>query len=61
LTSLTITLHGESVAVLMSRETFERLSNPQLNLVEFMRASPLFGLDDLRFERTDSLAREIEL
>jgi hypothetical protein len=36
-------------------------SNPQLNLVEFMRASPLFGLDELRFERTDSLAREIEL
>jgi prevent-host-death family protein len=56
-----ITLHGESVAVVVSRETFERLSAPPVNLAEFMRASPLYGLDDKLFERVDSLGREIEL
>ncbi len=56
-----ITLHGESVAVVLSRETFERLTSPSVSLVEFMRASPLYDLDDLVLEREDSLGREVEL
>jgi prevent-host-death family protein len=56
-----ITLHGESVAVVLSRETFERLTSPKVSLVDFMRASPLYDLDDLVFEREDSLSREVEL
>lgn len=56
-----ITLHGESVAVVLSRETFERLTAPSVSLVDFMRASPLYDLDDLVFEREDSLGREVEL
>jgi prevent-host-death family protein len=55
-----ITLHGESVAVVLSRETFERLTSPSVSLVDFMRASPLYDLDDLVFEREDSLGREVE-
>jgi prevent-host-death family protein len=56
-----ITLHGESVAVVLSRESFERLTSPSVTLVDFMRASPLYGVDDLVFEREDSLSREVNL
>jgi prevent-host-death family protein len=56
-----ITLHGESVAVVLSREAFERLTNPSMSLVAFMRASPLYNLENLVFEREDSLPREVEL
>ena len=54
-----ITLHGKSVAVVVSREAFDRLS--QGSLVEFMRHSPLYGAEELVFEREQSLDRDIEL
>jgi prevent-host-death family protein len=53
-----ITLHGKSVAVVISRETFDRLSQNQDSLVDFMRRSPLYGSDDIVFERDKSLTRE---
>ncbi len=53
-----ITLHGKSVAVVISRETFDRLSQNQDSLVDFMRRSPLYGSDDIVFERDGSLTRE---
>jgi prevent-host-death family protein len=53
-----ITLHGKSVAVVISRETFDRLSQNQDSLVDFMRRSPLYGADDIVFERDGSLTRE---
>ena len=58
-----ITLHGRSVAVVLSREAFERLSGQQLSLLEFMQASPLSGVDDdaLVFERDGSPTRDIAL
>ncbi len=46
-----ITLHGRSVAVVMSRATFERLSGSGVSLVEFMAKSPWSGLDEIEFER----------
>ncbi len=52
-----ITLHGKSVAVVMSREVFDRLSQAQLSLVDFMRCSPLYGVDDIEFERDHSPTR----
>ena len=52
-----ITLHGRSVAVVISRETFDRLSQTQGSLVDFMRRSPLYDSDDLEFERDSSLTR----
>lgn len=55
-----ITVHGRSVAVVLSREEFDRISGNQ-SLVEFMRKSPLYGHDDLNFERDTSLPREVEL
>lgn len=46
-----ITLHGKSVAVVLSRETYDQLSRNQQSLTEFMRQSPLYGLEDILFER----------
>jgi prevent-host-death family protein len=54
-----ITLHGHSVAVVISRELFDRLSGNAQSLVDFMRASPLAGHDEITFERNRSLPREI--
>ena len=57
-----ITLHGRSVAVVLSRAAFERLSGQMASVVAFMQASPLVGLDDsLVFERDASLTRELDL
>lgn len=56
-----ITLHGRSVAVVVSRELFDRLSGGDQSLVDFMRASPLHGQDDIAFERDRSLPRELDL
>jgi prevent-host-death family protein len=56
-----ITVHGRSVAVVLSRELFDRLSGNSLSLVEFMQQSPLYGQDDLIIERDQSLTREMAL
>lgn len=56
-----ITVHGKSVAVVLSREMFDRLSGNSESLVEFMQQSPLYDRDDIVFERDQSLAREIAL
>ncbi len=56
-----ITVHGKSVAVVLSRDLFDQLSGNSQSLVEFMQRSPLFGLDDLTFERDQSLTRELGL
>ena len=56
-----ITLHGHSVAVLLSRSDFDRLTNTNQSLVEFMHHSPLYDLEDLIIERDTSLSREIPL
>ncbi|MDB5847949.1 MAG: type toxin-antitoxin system prevent-host-death family antitoxin [Rhodoferax sp.] len=53
-----ITVHGKSVAVVVSRGTFDRLSQAQGSLVDFMRRSPLFDADDVDFDRDKSTTRE---
>lgn len=55
-----ITVRGESVAVLISRAEYLRLAHPKIGFVEFMRQSPLVGLD-LETERQLGLTRETEL
>jgi prevent-host-death family protein len=54
-----ITLHGRSVAVVVSRELFDRLSGNEQSLVDFMRASPLHGREDIQLDRNRSLPRDI--
>jgi prevent-host-death family protein len=56
-----ITLHGKSVAVVLSRATFERISGSERSLVDFMCQSPLYALEDIEFERDTSVTREIAL
>ena len=55
-----ITLHGRSVAVVLSRAAYQRLSGQGASLTDFMQASPLVGLEDeLTFKRDDSLTRDV--
>ncbi|MGZ8289690.1 MAG: type II toxin-antitoxin system Phd/YefM family antitoxin [Telluria sp.] len=56
-----ITLHGKSVAVLISREAFDRLSGGGESLAAFMQRSPLYGLDEIDLERDQSLTREVNV
>lgn len=55
-----ITVHGRPVAVVVSRELFDRLCGGGESLVSFMRNSPLVGQEDVVLERDRSLPREVE-
>lgn len=56
-----ITLHGRPVAVLLSRSEFEKLSRRSQSFLEFMQGSPLYGLDEIEFEREQTVTRDISL
>ncbi|MEI6802167.1 MAG: type II toxin-antitoxin system Phd/YefM family antitoxin [Burkholderiales bacterium] len=56
-----ITIHGKSVAVVLSRELYDRLSGNAQSLVQFMQSSPLYGMEDVVFEREKSVVREVSL
>jgi prevent-host-death family protein len=56
-----ITVHGKPVAVVLSRAAFDRLAKVDVSLADFIRASPLYGCDDLNLERDHSLTREVGL
>ncbi len=53
-----ITVHGAPAVVLVSVDDYERLTKPKQNLADFLRDSPLYGLD-LDFSRDKGLPREI--
>ena len=52
-----ITVHGSPTAVIISSKEYERLKHPQGSFVEFMRRSPLYGVD-LDLKREQTLTRE---
>jgi antitoxin Phd len=55
-----ITVHGKPAAVLISSEEYQRLKRPKGSFVQFLRKSPLYGLElDLRREQT--LTRDMEV
>ncbi len=56
-----ITAYGRPVAVVISRELFDQLIGNQDNLVDFIRRSPLYGLEEINIERDTSPDRPIEL
>lgn len=56
-----ITMHGRSVAVVLSREAFEQLAGNEDSLVEFMQKSPLYDLDEVTFTRDTSKTRKVNL
>ncbi|MGA9665384.1 MAG: type II toxin-antitoxin system Phd/YefM family antitoxin [Gallionella sp.] len=55
-----ITVHGEPVAVLLSRRDYLKLTHPKPSLVELLRASPLVG-SDLKISREQTHTRKIKL
>jgi|CXWL01.1.fsa_nt_gi hypothetical protein len=50
---------GKSTAVLLSAEDCRRLTAPKLSFIEFMRSSPLVGVD-LKVRRSLSTTRRVE-
>ncbi len=56
-----ITVHGKPVAVVLSREQYERLAGTGESLAVFMRRSPLYGIEELELERDRSKTRELTL
>ncbi|MBN2691979.1 type II toxin-antitoxin system Phd/YefM family antitoxin [Thiomonas intermedia] len=53
-----ITVHGRSVAVVLSRAEYDRLAGTGESLASFIRRSPLANAEDLDFPRDTSLTRE---
>jgi len=54
-----ITLHGRPVAVVVSREQYDRLAGTGESLVAFMRHSPLYGDEEVDLSRDQSLSRDV--
>jgi len=55
-----LTVRGKEEAVLLSKKDYERLMGTKLSLFEFMRQSPLKGLD-IHCERDPSKNRDVFL
>lgn len=55
-----VTRRGKETAVVLSVEDYRRLARPNVGLVEFLRASPLTGVE-LDLERSRDTSREVEL
>ncbi len=55
-----ITVRGQAAAVVLSTADYERLKGHKPTLVQFLRSSPLAGIE-LDIERDRSVPREIEL
>ncbi|HEX8980424.1 MAG TPA: type II toxin-antitoxin system Phd/YefM family antitoxin [Parasulfuritortus sp.] len=55
-----ITLRGQPAAVVLSAEDYARLTGKKTGLVEFLRKSPMRGIE-LGLERDTSLTREVPL
>ena len=56
----TITIRGRRAAVVLSADDYDRLKRPKPSLVEFLRASPLAGVE-LDIERDRSPPRDVRL
>jgi prevent-host-death family protein len=56
----TITMRGEPTAVVISKDEYKRLKHPRENFVEFMKKSPLYGMD-LDLKREQTLTRKTDI
>lgn len=52
-----VTRHGRDAVVVVAANEYRKMTQPAGSLVEFMRRSPLYGADDIEFERDRSPAR----
>lgn len=55
-----ITLRGKPAAIIISIKEYQKLTKPKPSFVEFMRSSPLVGVE-LDLTRDQSLTRDIDL
>ena len=55
-----ITLHGKPTVIVLSKVEFDKLTKPKISFIEFMRRSPLVGLE-LDLKRDVSSTRDIDL
>ena len=55
-----ITVRGRRTAVVLSVQDYDRLRGPRPSLTEFLRASPLAGIE-LDIERDRSPSRDVDL
>lgn len=55
-----ITLRGKPAVVVLSVQQYEKLKQPKQKLVNFLKQSPLVGID-INIERDKTSMRDIEL
>ena len=55
-----ISVRGEPTVVVLSQDDYQRLTEPRPGLAEFLRTSPLAGLN-LNFDRDKSMGRDVSL
>ena len=55
-----VTKHGNNAVVVLSFEDYKRITKPKMDLVAFLRNSPLTGVE-LDISRNGELPRKIEL
>ncbi|WP_051929246.1 type II toxin-antitoxin system prevent-host-death family antitoxin [Thermopetrobacter sp. TC1] len=55
-----VMIDGKEAVVVISEEEYKRLSKDKPNFVEFLRSSPLRGVE-LEIDRDNSSMREVEL
>ncbi len=55
-----ITVHGIPAVVVISNDEYEQLKRPRETFVQFMRQSPLYGLQ-LKVQRSASVTRKVDL
>ena len=53
----TVTRHGREAVVVVAANEYRKMTQSAGSLVEFMRRSPLYGADDIKFERDRSPTR----
>lgn len=55
-----ITVRGQPAAIVISSKEYQQLKRPRQNFVEFMRRSPLYGVE-LQLEREQTLTRKMDV
>ena len=55
-----ITLRGEPAVVVISEKEYKKLKKPKPSFIDFMRKSPLVGLN-IDFNREQDLTRDVDL
>ncbi len=55
-----VSVRGEPTVIILTKAQFDRLEKPKHNLVEFLRSSPLMGVE-LNIKRNTETNREIDL